>query len=327
MSLSRLITRIRQMSSMVLPIPEAITSNTINALLESTDIVLGLSNTPTVITCPNHYGQPKSGVSRGVSYLYNHPYFQGYLQKYCPLYKYDSLKQHKSESNHESVSITSDQLCLMNQHHRNDSDLIINLLGDHSCAIGTVEASLRHDPNTVVIWIDAHADINTPLSTLTGNIHGMVLAYSTGLTNYSWQQFKLPLKNIIYYGVRDMDDFEACLLDEANVKILPTFNQIDWSNAIQLIDVIRHINGKNIHISFDVDSLDPSWFPATGTKVENGLSPSHVTNFLKLIKHFGNIITVDITEFNPEVNSEKDVTNTECVKIICDNVLRPILER
>jgi arginase len=160
--------------------------------------------------------------------------------------------------------------------------------GDHSIAIGSISGILRAQPETRVIWVDAHADINTPETTETGNIHGMPVAYLMGIVNspcFEWLKtgseelggapVKLLPQRIAYIGLRDVDKGELEILRQFNIT---TFTMIDVDRlGIQevikrAVEAVDPEGGSPLHLSFDVDGLDASVAASTGTPVVGGLS-------------------------------------------------------
>jgi arginase len=164
--------------------------------------------------------------------------------------------------------------------------------GDHSVSSSSVLASLVKHPDLEVIWVDAHPDINTYASSWSGNRHGCPLSICTGLETEHWgSRMNLPLlkfDQLTYCGIRDIDDFEAATIKENNIRHL------------SVPDVIEYIkNCKNpMHISFDVDALDPSHISATGTPVEDGLTVTEVRDIIQAGLNTENLVSLDVVEFN-----------------------------
>jgi arginase len=200
-------------------------------------------------------------------------------------------------------------------------DMTINLMGDHSSSIASLLSTSSYDPDAIVVWIDAHPDINTHKTSPTGNVHGMSVAIAGGFMNtelyqndmFKWMANipKFNLKNLIYIGIRDIDEAEANIIKKYGITVL------DKNNTDELI---TRIFDKNVHISLDVDSLDPSYFSCTGTPVSEGLSSMDVQNIITEIHTYGNLIKLDIAEFNPLI--EPQYVN-KCLNIITNNVIAP----
>ena len=164
---------------------------------------------------------------------------------------YDLSSQLSSNLNHN--------LKILNETNRNLNHAKINIGGDHSMAIGSIADSLRRFPNLKVIWVDAHPDINTRHSSSTQNVHGMPLAFLSGLDSIPELDFidhKLNLSNLAYVGIRDIDEYEAYIIEKEKIKYFP--NLMCESSMQKVIDDLDEwIADSPLHISWDVDSLDP----------------------------------------------------------------------
>lgn len=186
----------------------------------------------------------------------------------------------------------------------------INIGGDHSMSIATVANSLNiHKDNLKVLWFDAHPDIHTYESSITKNYHGMSLSYLAGLGNdhFKFIENKLNLKNLMYIGVRDIDTYEKKIIEKYNIQCM-TVDQIN-NNLNESIQKINNFIGDNpIHLSFDVDCMDPKIINCTGTKSKYGLNFN--TKFI--LDHLSkkNICNMDITELNLELGNNKDKFKT-----------------
>jgi arginase len=182
----------------------------------------------------------------------------------------------------------------------------INIGGDHSMSVATVASSLMMYNNLKVIWIDAHADINTRNSSKTKNFHGMPLAFLTKLDKrkflFNWP--KLQFKNILYIGIRDLDPFEKDIIKKHNIKTIKTSNiNSNPEKCWKTID--KFIDNDPVHLSFDVDSLDPTIIPCTGTPVCNGLRLKPTKKILTKLRD-KNIVNMDIVELNLKLGNKDD---------------------
>ena len=168
--------------------------------------------------------------------------------------------------------------------------------GDHSISIATIKAV--YEENMKIIWIDAHADINTMEASVTKNVHGMPLSFLTGLEeNFlkcpGREDIIVPFENIAYFGIRSIDEFEENLIKEKNIKVINHNNNIeDIENELN-----EFIGDSPIHISFDVDVLDPEFMQCTGTREPGGISLELLLNFFDILKKY-NLNSMDIVEFN-----------------------------
>lgn len=209
----------------------------------------------------------------------------------------------------------------------------IVLAGDHSTAAGTICGIKKADPNKRlgVIWIDAHADIHTPYTTPSGNMHGMPLAMVAALDNEDsesndveeetetlWEKIKqiggngpkISLDDIIYIGVRDTEPAEDYLLEKHGIKNF----KVDEVNqkgieaiANESLELLKDCD--QIYISFDVDSLDTSISTGTGTPVDNGLSKEQAMQLnIELIKD-KRVCCWEIVEVNPTLDTENKMAD------------------
>ena len=159
----------------------------------------------------------------------------------------------------------------------------------------SVLASLQKYRDLNVIWVDAHPDIHTYDSTESGNTHGTPLSICTGLEEQHWASRmnlrKLSFKRLTYVGIRDIDDFERQTIDENNIRVLDVPNVIDY---------IREVQGP-IHISFDVDALDPELVDSTGTRVPDGLDADEVREIIASALEVDKLVSLDVVEFNKDL--------------------------
>lgn len=205
---------------------------------------------------------------------------------------------------------------------RKTGNIIINIGGDHSVAIGSVNGVLSADPETVVIWVDAHGDINTRESSITGNIHGMPVAYLTGLDNHlsesKYLNPKLSFDSIAYIGIRDLDPYEEMVIDKSGIlnytsEDIKTIGIPDIMN--RTINYLDPKNNKPIHLSFDIDALDPLDAPGTGVKVNDGISVSDAHGICDYLNKTGRVIAMDMVEVNPELDKD-DKTSKLALSLI-----------
>lgn len=202
------------------------------------------------------------------------------------------------------------------------------LSGDHSNAAGTISGIRMAKPKSRlgVIWIDAHADMHTPYTTPSGNMHGMPLAVALGMDNKEnavhkpdeatiglWNQMKnigkinpkiLP-EDLVFIGLRDYEKEEEALLKANNMKIIPVqeVRRKGIENVVR--QTFMHLNHcDEIYISFDVDSLDSSISRGTGTPVSNGLREREAEDLLAALAQNRKICCLEITEVNPTLDKE-----------------------
>lgn len=196
--------------------------------------------------------------------------------------------------------------------------------GDHSLALGSIAGSSKYFGNDLgVIWIDAHGDINTETTSPSGNIHGMPLAASMGigydkLTSIFFDDFKVKPENVFILACRDLDQGEIELIENLKINVW-NINDIqngDLDKIISdLISMIKEKNIKNIHLSYDIDCLDPEYVPGTGTPVENGLTFEESKKLLKSILGTNLVKSLDFVEYNPELDLNNKTKET-CIELL-----------
>ncbi len=178
----------------------------------------------------------------------------------------------------------------------------IFLGGDHSMALGTIAAAITRTERVGVLWVDTHGDFNTPKTTPSGNVHGMVVSALMGLCPPPLQigdQFVKP-EQIVMLGTRDLDQEERIALRSSGVKIL-TMREIDENG---MADVIRAAlaalgNVDALHVSFDMDVLDPTVAPGVGTPVSGGLTVREAHLLMEMLADDGRVRSLDLVEVNP----------------------------
>jgi arginase len=187
----------------------------------------------------------------------------------------------------------------------------VTIGGDHSTSIATLAWTLNNFKDTKVLWIDAHADINTPDSSSSGNYHGMPLSFLTGLANPMRFRFInniLPFKNLLYVGIRDIDKYEKKIIEKYNIDYVTVehLNNDKHANCNNFNKIFDFMGDSPVHVSFDVDALDPKYIKSTGTPVKKGISLRKTQQLFKHLTYF-NVVNMDIMEFNPNIGSKKDI--------------------
>lgn len=249
---------------------------------------------PHCIIARCNQGQKKSGVEKGGDILLS--LFKDTVQKsFVDLHEFNTIDGYSSVTN----------LVIEAQKHH---EVPVTLGGDHSLGLATVSGSLvSYNNNVLVIWIDAHGDINTPKTSPTGNTHGMPVA---GLMRFAKNtlidsKYKLDPKNIIYYGVRDLDKGEVETIAKHGIHLAKTLDEV--------YDKINKYD--NVHISFDVDSIDPKIMPCTGVKADNGINPKDAKAIIEYTLSRDKLIALDVVELNPDIEEE---SLESCLKIVAD---------
>jgi arginase len=182
--------------------------------------------------------------------------------------------------------------------------------GDHSISIGTVSAiaaaSRREGKKVGLLWVDAHGDINTPETSPSGNIHGMPVAALLGegppeLTSIGGEGPKLDPRNIAMVGIRSLDEGEKVRLKRYGVQV-HTMSQVDRHGIEPVMKeaLARVSNGTDrVHVSFDLDAVDPEVAPGVGTPVKGGLDYREAHFLMEMLSDSGLMTSLEMVEANP----------------------------
>lgn len=185
-------------------------------------------------------------------------------------------------------------------------DFVITLGGDHSIGMGTVPGLARGE-RTGVIWVDAHADINTPESSPSGNIHGMPIAHLLGLGDARftglWGAAALRPEDLVYIGLRSVDPPERELIHDLGILSF-SMKEIDQRGIARVAaEAIERLSGRSrVHVSFDADALDPSLAPGVGTPVPGGLTYREAHLLMELLADSRLVTSLDLVEVNPTLD-------------------------
>ncbi|KAJ5808338.1 hypothetical protein N7474_009607 [Penicillium riverlandense] len=224
---------------------------------------------------------------------------------------------HRGMKKPRAVSAVTEQLSKQVYSHAREGKFVLTLGGDHSIAIGTVSGMAkaireRLGREMAVIWVDAHADINLPETSDSGNIHGMPMAFLTRLAReekkdiFGWLQDEhiVSTRKLVYIGLRDVDRGEKKILRENGIKAF-SMHDIDRYGIGRVVEMaLAHIgNDTPIHLSFDVDALDPQWAPSTGTPVRGGLTLREGDFICECVHETGNLVAMDLVEVNPSLEA------------------------
>ncbi|THV80557.1 Ureohydrolase [Aureobasidium pullulans] len=224
---------------------------------------------------------------------------------------------YRNMKNPRAVSAVTRKLSEQVYEHARQGRFVLTLGGDHSIAIGTISGTAkaireRTGREMAVIWVDAHADINTPETSDSGNIHGMPVAFLTGLAKedkedcFGWikDDQRVSVKKLVYIGLRDIDRGEKKILREHNIKAF-SMHDIDRYGIGKVMDMALGWIGSDtpIHLSFDIDSLDPMWAPSTGTPVRGGLTLREGDFIAECVHETGSLVALDLVEVNPSLEA------------------------
>jgi arginase len=215
-----------------------------------------------------------------------------------------------------------------------DARFPLILSGDHSNAGGTIAGIKMAYPESRlgVIWIDAHADLHSPYTSPSGNIHGMPLSTALNEDNIEekvndldyetielWEMLKtigdsapkIEYRDLIYVTLRDFEDQEAALIKKNKVKVVTT-NELRKTGVTKLSrELLKYLTAcDKIYISFDVDSMDPSISRGTGTPVKGGINEREAADLILELLQNEKICCLEFTEVNPTLDSENVMAET-----------------
>jgi len=193
--------------------------------------------------------------------------------------------------------------------------LPVVLGGDHSVAIGTITGISRYwkkrGKRIGVLWVDAHTDINTPETSPTGNIHGMPLAVLLGhgpkeLVALAGDTPALDARHVCVIGARDVDEGERRFVKENGLRVYAMSELDERGTAVCVREAVdRCLDGTvGIHLSFDLDGVDPQHAPGVGTAVQGGLDLRESHLICEKVAATGKVLGVEMMELNPVIDSE-----------------------
>ncbi|XP_017566022.2 arginase-1 [Pygocentrus nattereri] len=291
---------------------------------------LGQLRSVGLIGAPFSKGQARDGVQLGPDLIRTAGLVHRLREQGCEVKDYGNLT-FEDVSNDEPIGNTkspravgraNQQLANAVQRVKSDGHTCVMLGGDHSLAIGSIHGHAACGSELSVVWVDAHADINTPLTTPTGNIHGQPMSYLIHelhtkipvLPDFSWIKPCIAAKDIVYIGLRDVDPGEHYILKHLGIKTF-SMTEVDRLGIAKVMEqTCDHIFSKvkkPIHLSYDIDALDPSVTPATGTPVVGGLTYREGVYITEHICQTGLLSAVDIVEVNPKQGrTEEEVRST-----------------
>ncbi|MGG3282601.1 arginase [Paenibacillus solani] len=276
--------------------------------------MINLPSTVSIIPVPFDRGATRRGAGQGPDAIFG----AGLKRKLNALgvtYQVDdfaALPERKDEAHHPRLKHLTEVVTMNEQLAARVSALAkagtfpLVLGGDHSIAIGTLAGLTRHYRNLGVIWIDAHSDLNTPDTTPTGNIHGMSLAVSLGkgdrrLTSIGGVKSTIKPEHVVLIGARSLDQGERDFIRWEGIACF-TMQDIDRMGMFRVMEEAIRISSTGtdgVHLSFDIDSVDPKIAPGTGTPVQGGLSYREAHLAMEMLSESGILTSAEFVENNP----------------------------
>lgn len=283
-----------------------------------------------IIGAPFSKGQPRGGVEKGPAALRKAGLLEKLKETEYDVRDYGDLvfvdvpndTPFQIVKNPRSVGKANEQLAGVVAEVQKNGRVSVVLGGDHSMAVGSISGHARIHPDLCVIWVDAHTDINTPLTTSSGNLHGQPVSFLLkelkgkfpDIPGFSWVTPCISAKDIVYIGLRDVDPGEHYIIKTLGIKYF-SMTEVDKLGIGKVMEeTFSYLLGRKkrpIHLSFDVDGLDPAFTPATGTPVVGGLSYREGLYITEEICKTGLLSGLDIMEVNPTLGkTPEEVTST-----------------
>ena len=192
---------------------------------------------------------------------------------------------------------------------------VLNWGGDHTVAVSTVGAFCSRFPEGYVLWVDAHADLNLPRASPSGNVHGMPLSIlmdveGLGQRRFPWLKQTLDPQRLIYLGVRDLDPFERDLMRSLRIKVLHMGDIHERGMSDIAAEIVRKVGHHPLHVSFDIDGVDPTLAPATGVPVPDGINVKDLKILGRQVGTACRLTSLDVVEINPALGTREQVEQT-----------------
>jgi arginase len=186
----------------------------------------------------------------------------------------------------------------------------VTLGGDHSIAMGTLGGMAAVRGPGGVLWIDAHGDLNRPETSPTGNVHGMPLAAALGVAGEAFAEVAYPVPSVTkaaLFGTRSLDPGERDLIRRLGLRVY-TMKELDERGVqVCMAEALDYLGGSPfVHVSLDLDAVDPMFAPGVGTPVRGGLSYREAHLALELVAESGLADSLDVVEVNPILDRENE---------------------
>eukprot|EP01083_Nonionella_stella_P083479 230863_1 len=300
----------------------------------SNDLRKGLRHprTATIIGAPISLGQPRVGVENGPDAVRNTNLDQRLMNTGWRIEdrgnldtvscRPDSDKHDTKGASHSgSVGNSTKKLADMVHESSKNGNFCVVIGGDHSLAIGSVSGMLKTHPDLGVLWVDAHADLHVPESSSSGNIHGMSVGFLMrrvkpgDVSGFKWLDNVPPLSNdrLVYIGLREVDADEKIAIKELGIKTF-SMHSVDKYGIGSVTEMaIKYLKEKGVshlHLSFDIDAVDPYTAPATGTTVRGGFTFREAHFIAENAAASNMLVSLDMVEVNPELGCLDDATAT-----------------
>ena len=279
-------------------------------------------DTVSVIAAPFSFGQPLDGVERGAAEMKA----AGLRGKIAALgyrvHEHPAIEVHRPTvhdpvspiggRNAYAVGVTAARIAEATAAAAAAGHFVLTLGGDHSIAMGSLGGILRARPEVGVVWVDAHADINAPETSPSGNVHGMPLSFLMKLVDAArvpgceWvaELPRLAASSLVYVGLRDLDVAEKRFIKTLGLRAY-TMHDLDRYGVGKVmemgLDYLAGTKPRALHLSYDIDAIDPTVAPSTGTSVPGGLNYREAHYVAEACAESGLLGSMDVVEINPDL--------------------------
>ena len=256
------------------------------------------------IVVPQWYGACKRGTEVGALRMTELFRVEGKFEKECILPSSKNMENDPLMPFFPIIDDVNRKLCESVYSTLSSGAKVAILGGDHSISWGSISGVLEFNHEVGVIYIDAHGDCNIAERSMSHHIHGMHMAYLMGFGAKEYvglyTKNTLPTNNILYVGTRSLDPYEVDLINGHHIQKIPS----DFINA-KMVETLAEISGfmshfRQIHVSLDIDVLDPSIAPGTGVLEPGGIAEESLCEFLDMILEQGKVDSIDLVEYNPQ---------------------------
>ncbi len=289
-----------------------------------------------IIKVPLFYGCDRPGAEEGPQTLMDHGLVslleesgnevrdKGFVNVPCVEEK-DKHRAHPHMKYMDAIITAAEDLAHRVASSLEEGALPFTVGGDHALALGSLAGTSKVNGSEIgIVWIDAHADINTPETSPSGNIHGMPLGASMGeghpaLTELFYKGRKVNPRNCFIIGARSVDDGEVEMIDRLGINVwyMDEIRERGMGIIIlELMELLKERNIMDLHVSYDIDSLDAALVPGTGTPVVNGLEYDESEKLIRSLIKTELVRSIDFVEFNPVRDQPNQITLRSAMRMI-----------
>ncbi|TJY42864.1 arginase [Cohnella pontilimi] len=220
------------------------------------------------------------------------------------------------------IARVNEELAQVVSQEMGNGQLPLVIGGDHSIAIGTIKGVLQHKSRLGVIWFDAHTDVNTAETTGSGNIHGMSLAVLLGyghpsLVSIAGEHTRVNPRNVVIIGARSVDPGERIFLKEQGIRVFTMYDIDKYGMKAVMEEAMERVTAgtDGVHLSLDLDGMDPMEAPGVGTPVRGGMSYRESHFAMEMLHESGMLVSAEVVEVNP-ILDQNNMTAKAAVELV-----------